>query len=49
LANFGAEIEHLPADYAAEPGGAGKRDYEFHAHGRIGMGLLARQHVEGEG
>ena len=47
-AAFGGEIEHLPADHAAEPGGARERKHKLDPHRRVGVGLGPCQGVEGE-
>ena len=47
-AAFGGEIEHLPADHAAEPGRARERRDERDAHGCVRVRVFPRQDVEGE-
>ena len=48
-AALGGQIEHLPADHAAQAGRAGKRADELDPHSRIGMRLRPGKDVEGEG
>ena len=48
-AAFGGEIEHLPADHAAQSGGARQRHHQFDAHVGARMGFRPRQKIEREG